>query len=178
MNIFVTSDCPQACAETLDNRRVIKMILETAQILSTNIRHAYEAHNLPVTDAVDCLYKSTHVNHPCTIWARTSLANHNWCIAHLDSLLAEYTYRYGKTHKTTLVALVIKDMDMSELLPDDGLTPFANCSPFKNTEIHEAYKLTMFSKWEDDKLKGFIPQWTKRATPAFYNNYLTGETNG
>lgn len=175
MNIFVTSDCPKVCAETLDNRRVIKMILETAQMLSTNIRHAYEMHNLPATDKVNCLYKSTHLNHPCTVWARTTLANHNWCINHLDNLLAEYTHRYGKTHKTTLIALVIKSIDMSKLLPNNSLTPFVNCSLFKNTEIHNAYKITLCIKWEDDRFRGYTPQWTKRTSPAFYNDYLTGE---
>jgi hypothetical protein len=37
MNIFVTSDCPKLSAQALDNKRVVKMVLETAQLLSTAI---------------------------------------------------------------------------------------------------------------------------------------------
>ena len=61
MNIFVTSNCPKLSAQALDNKRVVKMVLETAQLLSTAIF-------INSTITYDNLYKPTHVKHPCTIW--------------------------------------------------------------------------------------------------------------
>jgi len=59
MNIFVTSNCPKLSAQALDNKRVVKMVLETAQLLSTAIF-------INSTITYDNLYKPTHVKHPCT----------------------------------------------------------------------------------------------------------------
>ena len=67
MNIFVISQNPDECAQALDDLRLNKMILETAQLLSTAIRfHGYTGN---------LAYKATHINHPCSIWARTSRGN-------------------------------------------------------------------------------------------------------
>jgi len=48
----------------------------------------------------DILYASTHINHPSAVWARQSVENYNWLVDHLFALGDEYTYRYGKKHKT------------------------------------------------------------------------------
>ena len=68
MNIFVTSNCPKLSAQALDNKRVVKMVLENAQLLSTAI--------FINSDIIyNRLYKPTHLKHLCTIWAAESLAN-------------------------------------------------------------------------------------------------------
>lgn len=99
MNIFYLSHDPSECAEWMVDKHVVKMIVESAQLLST-------AHRiLDGTDKVlpDCreqvLYKATHANHPSAIWARQSIENYNWLVDHMFSLMGEYTHRYGKTHK-------------------------------------------------------------------------------
>ena len=56
MNIFVLSKNPQIAAHLHCDKHVVKMILETAQLL-------YSAH--PVIPGG---YKRTHVNHPCAVW--------------------------------------------------------------------------------------------------------------
>jgi hypothetical protein len=61
MNIFVTSTCPKISAQALDNKRVVKMVLETAQLLSTPIF----INNSDIK--YDNIYKPTHVKHLCTI---------------------------------------------------------------------------------------------------------------
>ena len=68
MNIFVTNDCPIISAQALDNKRVVKMVLETAQLLSTAI---FINSNV----AYDNIYKATHIKHPCTIWAASTIGN-------------------------------------------------------------------------------------------------------
>ncbi len=45
-------------------------------------------------------YKKTHPNHPCSIWIRESIENYQWLSELGLALCDEYTYRYGKRHKT------------------------------------------------------------------------------
>ncbi len=90
MNIFFLADNSQDAATMHCDKHVVKMIIETAQILSTNTRLAGDPYG----------YKITHQNHPATVWARQTLANTMW-LAHLGTALCEeYTYRYGKVHAT------------------------------------------------------------------------------
>ena len=59
-------------AEMHCNKHVVKMILETAQMLST-------AHRVIDGDEYADrmgLYKMAHKNHPSTIWTRTSTENY------------------------------------------------------------------------------------------------------
>lgn len=101
MNIFYLSEDPDECARWMVDKHVVKMILETAQLLST-------AHRVLDGDPDDgtlhdkltneLLYKRTHKNHPSAIWARESDGNYRWLYRHLLALLKEYTFRYGKHH--------------------------------------------------------------------------------
>lgn len=94
MNIFVLSINPREAAEYHCDKHVVKMILETAQLL-------YSAHWMTNADNIPATaYRKTHVNHPCAIWARESTENYRWLVALGLCLCQEYTYRYGKKHKT------------------------------------------------------------------------------
>ena len=88
MNIFVVDYNPVRAAKMLCDQHVVKMPLESAQILCA----AYEQEKAP--------YRRTHYNHPCTIWTRTSKENYLWLIDHGLALCHEYTYRYQKVHKS------------------------------------------------------------------------------
>jgi hypothetical protein len=98
MNIFYLSNCPQEAAEAHNDKHCVKMILESAQMLSTAHREL-DGNNVP-----DILYKSTHKNHPSTIWARSSKQHYNWLFRLFRMLSAEYSIRYSehnfKVHKT------------------------------------------------------------------------------
>ncbi|MNY27080.1 hypothetical protein D3C86_1609670 [compost metagenome] len=91
MNIFCTSSCPIQSAQDLSNNLVVKMILESAQMLST-------AHY--ILDGSQVGYKPTHVNHPCSIFSRSGDENYQWLWQHFNALCGEYTHRTGKVHKT------------------------------------------------------------------------------
>jgi hypothetical protein len=93
LNIFVLDYNPVKAAQYQCDKHVVKMVLETAQILSS----AFGPGMAP--------YKRTHFNHPCTVWSRFSLENYNWLIQHGLALSDEYTYRYGKIHKSREVIL-------------------------------------------------------------------------
>lgn len=99
MNIFYLDKNPRKCAEYHNDKHVVKMILETAQLLCS-------AHWATGGDAP---YKLSHKNHPSSIWVREDLNNYMWLCELGINLCWEYTHRYGKTHKTYDVLLWCSD---------------------------------------------------------------------
>ena len=101
MNIFVTDPSPYMSAQVLPDKHVVKMPLETCQMLSIVCSHKWghgygELHRIngePYKTA-----KGAFSSHPCTIWANESLTNTWWLLKHGLALCAEYTHRYGKVH--------------------------------------------------------------------------------
>ena len=93
MNIFYLDKCPDKAARLQYNKHVVKMILESAQMLCT-AHHYYgdkdQVENVP--------YKQAHLNHPSTIWTRRSKSTYMWLYNHMIALGDEYKKRYGKTH--------------------------------------------------------------------------------
>jgi hypothetical protein len=90
MNIFYLHRDPVKAAVVQYNKHVVKMILESAQMLCT-AHHAYNnGHNVP--------YKKAHLNHPSTVWVRQNSRHYYWLFDHMIALGNEYTKRYGKTH--------------------------------------------------------------------------------
>ena len=161
MNIFVTSECPIECASALDNKRVIKMTLESTQMLCTALN---ELAGEQITQ-----YKSTHVNHPCNIWARTSWNNWRWLYAHAMALATEYHKRYGKIHKCLgvlhrLYSIAVAHVSLFNRIDQ---TPFANCARNKNLDIdythiddiYFAYQLYLNDRWDTDKRQ---PKWESK----------------
>ena len=96
MNIFLLHKEPKICAEYHCDKHVVKMILETAQMLSTAYRKKFGDN--------DDLYKTAYPKHPMTIWDGDSGDNFFWSIQLLDQLLYQYTVRYKKVHKTIKIS--------------------------------------------------------------------------
>ena len=122
MNIFVLDDDPKVCAMSHCDKHVVKMILETAQMICTT------HHMLPNKDiSYDIPYKQTHANHPCNRWLRDSVENYNWLINFITHLNDEYKYRYDKdvNHKSFDV---VKDLPVPDL-PNVPRTRFARAMP-------------------------------------------------
>ena len=112
MNIFYVDEDPMDAAQSLVDKHVVKMILESAQLLSTAHRvldgvetegqskTGRKARRWKLFDArEDVIYQATHINHPSAVWCRHSVKNYDWLVDHFYSLMREYTHRYGKTHK-------------------------------------------------------------------------------
>ena len=93
MNIFYLSNNTKKCAMMHNDKHVVKMILEYAQLLST-------AHHELDGDVSAVFYKPTHKNHPSAKWARDNINNYLWLHSLFCDLCDEYTYRYSKIHKT------------------------------------------------------------------------------
>ena len=121
MNIFYLSEDPNEAAKYMYNKHVVKMILESAQLLCT-------AHIISDGEAADVPYKATHKNHPSAIWARESVSNYIWLYDHMIALGNEYTRRYGKKHLTILKcsgALCKAPKNVTKV----DLTPMPQCMP-------------------------------------------------
>ena len=112
INIFYLHNDTIECAKMHNDKHVVKMILEYAQLLSTAHRFldgtlyvgrspsGRKKTSYMLMDQRDSvLYASTHINHPSAIWVRKSKENYIWLANMLLALCEEYTYRYGKTHK-------------------------------------------------------------------------------
>ena len=121
MNIFVTDPSPYASAQCLPDKHVVKMPLETCQMLSIVCSdkwgHGYgQLHRINgepyKTD------KGAFRNHPCTIWAQD---NYTWLLEHGLALCAEYKHRYGKTHSCQLT-LEYADIIFPKTLPPTSFT--------------------------------------------------------
>ena len=153
MNIFVLDNDHKKCAEYHCDKHTVKMILEYAQILSTNVR---------IVNDCEVGYKITHRNHPCTVWARQSLSNWLWLKKLSFHLNEEYKYRYGhvRNHKSYDV---IESLPAPNI-PDMGLTPFAQAMPdyCKSDDAVDAYRRYYILEKKD------IVNWKKRNLPNWY----------
>lgn len=94
MNIFFLDENPSVAARHHCDAHVVKMVLETAQIMSA------AHHVIDGDDAPTGIYKKTHANHPCAVWVRQSAANYEWTRELFGALLEEYEIRYKRQHKT------------------------------------------------------------------------------
>lgn len=121
MNIFVLSEDPIEAAGMMCDRHVLKMILESGQMLCA-------AHPPEMSP-----WKRTHYNHPCTVWARSSTENYMWLAAHGLALCEEYTRRYGRRHRSEDVLLWCAE-NVPQSIPLGPLTPFAIA--IKDTTYH------------------------------------------
>ena len=175
MNIFyVNKDATEAAISLVDSH-VVKMILESCQLLSTEHRLL---DGVPVKDKTktgrnvtryllsdsrnDILYQSTHINHPSSVWCRQTVENYQWLHTHLMSLLNEYTYRYGKIHKCTNVAVALYQV------PNNILSgKFTDPTPAMKPEF--LIGKDSLKSYRNYYIKGkvHLHKWTKREMPRW-----------
>ena len=150
MNIFVVDEDPEIAARQLCDKHVVKMILETAQMLCTVA--ASQGHDTP--------YRATHAKHPCTLWAAKSADNWSWLLQHGLAMCSEYSRRYGRTHKSEQVIMWCARLMMT--FPESNLTPFAQAMPhkYRNECAVTAYRAyyhgekASIATWKSE-----VPQW-------------------
>lgn len=136
------------------------MILETSQLLSS-------AHHVLLETDVEGLYKLTHKNHPCAVWVRESSTNYKWTLELLKSLHEEYTYRYGKKHKSsrllpllTTLPKSIRTFPMTAIalaMPDE----FKVSCPVASYRNYYRFGKQHLHKWKDREVPWWINSfWT------------------
>ena len=152
MNLFYLDRDPVEAARLQCDRHVVKMILETAQMLST-------AHL--ELDGIKVAYKSTHKNHPSTVWVRSSTEAYEWAFMHMMALGAEYTRRYGKMHKTIrehaeMLSLVPINMDPNAVFTEPPQCMYDEC---KRDDTVLAYLTYYNAKADEWAAKGSPMKW-------------------
>ncbi len=152
MNIFVLDLDIEKCARYHCDQHVVKMILESAQIACTVLN--LKGFTTP--------YKSTHMKHPCVLWAGTSFANLQWLKKLAKALNREYRYRYrtSEDHRSFAVIQHIEGMSFEST----GLTDFAQAMPEQYKVPGEPVKAYR-SYYVGEKLK--FARWTRRRRPAW-----------
>ena len=154
MNIFLLDENPQINAQYHCDKHVVKMILETAQLLCS-ANHLCGDGDPP--------YKLAHKNHPCSIWVRKSLTNYLYLCELGLELSKEYTYRYNKHHKSTdVIQWCLNNLPN---IPDIGFTPPALAMPdqYKVDDFVQSYR-----NYYIGEKKGFAA-WKNREIPYWFN---------
>lgn len=174
MNIFFLDADPVKAAQYQCNKHVVKLVTESAQLLST-CNHLRSKVELP-----DFIYRKTHENHPCNKWIRSNIFAYSWLCKHAIALCEEYTFRYEKTHKSQKIiewcwhnvhniefdtkgcpvpyevnftnANLLKYLNPPQVIPEE----------FKiEGDVVQAYR----NAYIGDKMKTMDCRWTKREQP-------------
>lgn len=164
MNIFYLDENPNVAATMHCNKHVVKMILESAQLLSTahRILDGDDKKQLSNNTYNAIMYKATHMNHPSAKWARESSEHYHWLYKLFIALCDEYTYRYNKVHASDTKLRHILDK-LPKNIQDNGFVPPPQAMPdyCKNTDTVVAYRtyyINEKSKMLDYKLRE-KPSW-------------------
>lgn len=155
MNIFFLSLDPDEAARLHCDKHVVKMILETAQLL-------YTAHWVYGSTLPEDAYRKTHPNHPSARWVRESLVNYTWLCRLGMALCAEYSFRYDKEHKTQRHLLWLSEHSPLDLIDVGWTLPrLAMPDEFKDIDPVIAYR----NYYVGAKLR--LLSYKKRPVPEF-----------
>lgn len=157
MNIFVLDTNIERCARFHCDQHVVKMILESVQMLCTVLNKRGESTP----------YRSTHVHHPCVLWAEMSYDNFDWLRRLAIALNREYRYRFNKPEDHKSIAVLDKIAAIK--FESCGLTPFAQAMPaaYKvRGDAVSAYRRFYIA----EKLE--FARWTRRRVPAWVKDPL------
>lgn len=133
MNIFFIDSDPFKAARWHGDKHVVKMILESAQMMST-------AHHVTGSEHAENLYKPVHINHPCSIWVRENLANYEWMWNLFCGLCGEFRLRRGKSHATSRLLITLScDPNLPES-PVHTRPVLAMPGEFKTNDPVESYR--------------------------------------
>ena len=193
MNIFYLSIHPHTAAQQLHDKHVVKMILESAQMLSTYYHHTKQDIPLYLQKQ---LCKPTHQNHPCNKWLRSSEWNVLWLLEHAKELLALYTVIYKKIHKCDhLIHILdrhinVNSYNLNAICCEHTAPP--QCMPVEYQSANEELKANRASTsdayiqyylheklqtWYPSKNKWIANKWTgafgEDRTPQFVKDFLT-----
>ena len=148
MNIFFLHRDPQWAANALCDKHVPKMLLESAQMLSTAVQK--------YTDRIEELYKPAYPNHPMTKWVGSTFSNFQWTLENAVFISHEYCKRINKLHKSSRILNAIYDNQYYKEIPDEQFTTPPQCMPdeYKDKDYVIAYRKyymgakAYFAKWE------------------------------
>jgi len=184
MNIFILSKDPVEAAQLQCDKHVVKMIVESAQMLSTAHRmlDGYQEKRpsksgkrminywvYPEPELEAYLYSAVHHGHPCTVWTMQTNANYEWHYKHFIALCDEYTYRYGKVHATDTKLRNILRKPPSGIKWSNLYTDFPLAMQHEPQCMHEGDPVRSYQEYYQTKQARFNMIWTKRDVPEWFN---------
>lgn len=182
MNIFFLSRNPERAAEYMCDKHVVKMVLETAQLLSTAHRILDGREIMvPTTDTLGRkrwkkhyeladsregkLYKVSHANHPCSVWVRQNSEHYRWLYRHFKALCSQYTLRYGKTHASARLQHVLQQPPQSIPRGEFEDPPQVMPEEYQCGDTVVAYRQYYI------KDKAYMAKWTRTPIPVWWVAY-------
>ena len=146
MNLFLPTYSIYSSVMSLDDKRLLKQILECKTI--------YNVYNK----------LSTGYSHHPVVKHYTQDADHfNFAMFYAAQCCVEYSYRFSKFHKYhELFMMVTQNVKFKnvDLIYVDG--KYSTTDP---QEVVESFKVKLNEKWSTSKTK---PKWTRRPQPSFY----------
>jgi hypothetical protein len=163
VNIFYLHREPICAAAMLHDKHVVKMTLETAQILST-VYHRYGD-----TSPVDGpgLYRPTHERHPSVLWAGDTVQQYTWAAKHGLALALEFQHRYGRVHACN--ALLTRLQSVPNGMFSTGWEDPPQCMPEELRvpgDAIAAYRQYYLAR------KVVQSSWTRRDVPSFVKEHF------
>lgn len=170
MNIFYLDENPEVCARYHCDKHVVKIILESAQLLFGAARYLTSGNE---NMNYEGWYKSTHINHPCAKWVRDSSSNFKYLVDLTTHLNNEFKYRYDRLNN---------HLSYDKLL-NLGILEFSSDHKdlFSNSDFSELPKVVsedciMVSTIDSYRKyynvhKSNLLSYTKRSVPKFVSNF-------
>lgn len=164
MNIFILDENPKKAAKYHNNKHVVKMILESVQMLMSS----YHVTNHATALQDPNMYRLTHKHHPCTEWVNTSYSNWCWLYKMTRALNKEFMLRFNRSERhlslRKLDAIIAKYG--TPKLPRLGRTEFAlampDCCKVEDDAVASYRKYYMEEKQHIAKWSTHIPTWYKK----------------
>jgi len=192
MNIFILSTNPKEAAQAHGDKHVIKMILESCQMLysahwtavhpellkeKAAVKLAKAQKALPIPEHMltapkrkcstnqESGYRPVHLHHPCTIWVRQSTGNYLWLAELALALADEYEFRWpGRIHSCKAHAAWLKANVPA--IPDGPRNGFAVAmDPMYRVPNDPLASYIQFYK--GSKKDRNLTNYTRRQPPAF-----------
>lgn len=154
MNIFLPFENIEQSVKALDDKRLVKQILECKQIY-------------------DSRYKTKgYANHPVVKFYRIYPF---FVVRYAMAACGEYTYRFGRHHKYEPFFNSLFFDNIQNATSSSWDVPMFYCEGSANKDTYirttenvpELFQAKLIKKWNTDKHK---PKWTKRAVPEFYKD--------
>ena len=174
MNIFVLDKDPIIAAKMACDKHIVKMILESAQMLCTAKRvtdgtlyidktkngRDIKRWRLPNTNEEAIIYKAGWLGHPSTKWVLESAYNYVWLYRHFKALNDEFMERFPKNkplgHKSfQLLGEILKDPPKNAPINKIGSLPTPampeECKVFNDgvIDVVESYRKYYIMKKKD-----------------------------
>jgi hypothetical protein len=148
------------------------MLSESVQLL-TNAHHIFGdsfSRFKQYVEYRDTPFRQTHVNHPSSLWVRSSRQHYEWLVSHANALVSEFKFRRNKNHLVAQHVQYITQNPISKRIPDNGFVPPPLCMPdkYKSDDAVDSYRTYYINdKWKDKNGRR-LDKWTNRGAPEWW----------